>query len=60
MPEAEADIELLIGVYSSEDEAKSAIERAKQGKGFVGYSQGLQVCRYELNRDRWIGGFIID
>jgi hypothetical protein len=35
MPEGEEDIELLIGVYSSEAEAKAAIERVKNKRGFA-------------------------
>jgi hypothetical protein len=57
MPEGEEDIELLIGVYSSEVEARAAIERVKDKSGFADYQQGFQVCPYELNHDHWTEGF---
>ena len=45
VPEGEEDIELLIGVYSSKDEAKAAIERAKDQKGFIDYPQDFRFAR---------------
>ena len=60
MPEGEDDIELLIGVYSSESEAKTAIERVKGERGFADFQQGFQICPYEVNRDHWTEGFIRD
>jgi hypothetical protein len=60
MPEGEEDIELLIGVYSSETEARSAIERVNGKPGFADFPEGFQIHPYELNRDRWIEAFIID
>jgi hypothetical protein len=44
MPEREEDIELLIGVYSSEDEAKAAVERVKDERGFKEFQGGFQIC----------------
>jgi len=41
MPEGEEDIELLIGVYSSEAEAKVAIERVNNKRGFAEFQGGL-------------------
>lgn len=60
MPEGEEDIELLIGVYSSEEEAKAAIERVKNLRGFVDFQQGFEICPYQLNRDHWTEGFVQD
>jgi hypothetical protein len=54
------DAELLIGVYSSEAEAKAAIQRVKDQKGFVDFTEGFQIHAYELNRDHWTEGFIVD
>jgi homoserine kinase type II len=51
------DAELLIGVYSSESEAKAAIDRLKGQRGFVDFPEGFQICPYELNRDHWTEGF---
>ena len=60
MPEGEEDIELLIGVYSSETEARAAIERVKNERGFAEFQEGFQICPYQLNLDHWTRGFIID
>jgi hypothetical protein len=60
MPEGEEDIELPVGVYSSEIEAKTAIERLKGKPGFSEFPKGFQIHPYELNRDHWKDGCIID
>ena len=57
MPEGQEDIELLIGVYSSEGEARAAIDRLKDKRGFADFWQGFQICPYELNHDHWTEGF---
>jgi len=54
------DAELLIGVYSDETEAKAAIQRLKNQRGFVDFPAGFQIHAYELNRDHWTEGFIVD
>lgn len=48
----------LLGVYSSEPEAKSAIERLKNQPGFREHLEGFCITRYELNRDEWREGFV--
>jgi len=60
MTEGVDDIELLIGVYSSETEAHAARERVKNKRGFVDFQDGFQIHAYQLNRDSWTEGFIID
>ncbi len=60
MPEGEKDVELLIGVYSSENEARAAIERIKGKRGFADSPEGFQICPYELNHDHWTEGFRMD
>ena len=52
------DEELLIGVYTTEEEAKAAIERLKHKPGFVSARGGFQIHPYEVNRDHWTEGFI--
>ena len=52
--------EMLIGVYSTEQEANAAIERLKDKKGFIDDPLGFSVHRYELNRDHWTDGFVVD
>jgi hypothetical protein len=47
-------------VYSSEAEAKAAIERVKNERGFAGFQDGFEICPYKLNRDHWTEGFIIE
>jgi hypothetical protein len=59
MPEGEEDVELLIGVYSSQAEARAAIERVKNERGFAEFPQGFQISPYQLNRDHWAEGFAI-
>jgi hypothetical protein len=60
MPDGEDDIELLIGVYSSNEEAMAAIERMKDKPGFADFPQGFKVCPYSLDRDHWTEGFVLD
>ena len=48
----------LIGVYRTEDDAKSAIERLRIKPGFVDVPDGFQICPYELNIDNWTDGYI--
>jgi homoserine kinase type II len=54
------DCELLIGIYSSESEAKAAIDRVKNQKGFVDFPEGFHVYPYEVDKDHWTQGFIVD
>ena len=58
-PDTANENELLIGAYTAEEEAKSAIERLRDRPGFVNGPDGFQVHRYELNRDNWTDGFVI-
>jgi predicted RNase H-like HicB family nuclease len=60
MPEGEEDIELLIGVYSSDEEAKAAVQRVKDMPGFKDFNEGFQICPYQLNHDHWAEGFVLD
>ena len=60
MPEGEEDIELLIGVYSSNKEARAAIERMKNKSGFAEFPQGFEVSPYPLDHDHWTEGFVLD
>jgi homoserine kinase type II len=60
MPTGVEDIELLIGVYSSNEEANAAIARVKDEKGFSDFQEGFQIHPYHLDRDSWTTGFIVD
>ena len=59
MPEGQADVECLIGVYSSESEARQAIDRVKNAAGFRDFPQGFEICPYELNHDHWTEGYVM-
>jgi hypothetical protein len=52
------DTELMIGVYKTEDDAKSAIGRLKEQPGFIDYPDGFIIDRYELGKDHWTEGFV--
>jgi hypothetical protein len=54
------DIELLIGMYETEADAKAAIDRVAAKHGFVDFPDGFQIHGYELGRDGWVDGFIGD
>ncbi len=58
-PDTENEDELLIGVYSTEDEANAAIDRLKGKPGFTDAPSGFQIACYELNRDHWTEGYIV-
>ena len=48
--EDEEDVELLIGVFETEEEARAAIERGKQKPGFVDFPEGFQIHPTECRR----------
>jgi homoserine kinase type II len=52
------DIELLIGMYATELEAKRAIDRLARKPGFVDFPGGFQIHTYELGREGWVDGFV--
>ena len=47
-------------MYSSEPEAKAAIELLKNQKGFGEFQEGFHIYPYELNEDHWTNGFMVD
>jgi hypothetical protein len=54
------DYELLIGAYSSESEARRAIERVKGQRGFADFPEGFQIHEKVLDTDGWSDGFVVD
>jgi len=50
----------LIGIYSSEDEARAAITRLADRPGFRDYPAGFQFEPYQINKDHWAEGFGFD
>ncbi|MGO9641253.1 MAG: SPOR domain-containing protein [Candidatus Acidiferrales bacterium] len=58
-PDSADEDELLIGAYSTEEEAKAAIDRLKDKPGFANAPSGFQIDPYEINRDHWTEGFLL-
>jgi homoserine kinase type II len=56
LPDDQEDVK-LIGVYSTEEDAKDAVERAKLRPGFAAFPEGFNIDSYELDRDHWVEGF---
>jgi homoserine kinase type II len=54
--EEEVDVKLL-GVYSSEQNAQEAKQRASTKPGFADAPDGFQIGCYELDKDEWTDGF---
>ena len=48
----------MIGAYSTEDEAKKAIERLQGQPGFCDTPEGFEITRYTLDQDHWTEGYI--
>jgi hypothetical protein len=48
----------MIGVYSSEEAARAAIERVKDQAGFADHPDGFHIDQYEIDHDNWSEGFI--
>jgi homoserine kinase type II len=47
-----------IGIYSSPEAAKAAIERLKDQPGFRDNPKGFHIDRYPLDKDHWSEGFV--
>ena len=50
----------LIGVYSSEDRAKSAQERLAEQPGFKEYVEGFEIAKVALDKDSWTEGYFTE
>ena len=48
----------LIGIYSSHQQAESAINRLKEAPGFRSHPDGCQIESYELDQDHWVEGLV--
>jgi len=59
-PDTPDEEELLIGIYESEADARHAIERLRKQPGFVDAPDGFQINSYELGKDHWTDGFVLD
>jgi homoserine kinase type II len=58
-PLGQEDDEKMIGVYSSEEEAKRAITRLASKPGFIDCPDGFLIDSYEVDRDNWVEGYVI-
>ncbi len=47
----------LIGIYSSEERAKEALEKVRVQPGFRDYPDGFEIYEDELNMTDWREGF---
>ncbi len=47
----------VIGIYTSEESAQEAIERAKKLSGYGDFPEGFQIMKYVLDSDQFIVGF---
>ena len=54
----EEEVVKLIGVYSSEAEAKKAINRKLECPGFCDEPDGFSISEHQLDHDAWSEGFI--
>jgi len=50
--------EKLIGIYTTEQKAKEAIQRAIGLPGFRDFPDGFKILEHLLDRDSWLEGFI--
>lgn len=50
----------ICGIYSSDQEASSAIPRLLIQPGFKNFQDGFCVSEYEVDKDHWTEGFGID
>lgn len=49
----------FIGVYSSEENAKSAVNRLKNKEGFSSFPENcFYINKYLIDEDNWTEGFI--
>lgn len=48
----------VIGIYSSETLANSAMQRTRLLPGFLEEPDGFTIERYEVDKDHWPRGFI--
>lgn len=48
----------LVGIYSSEELARAALERTRKLPGFSDEQDGFSIDRYEVDKDHWPRGFV--
>jgi hypothetical protein len=48
----------LVGVYSSEERAREAVDRLSRKPGFRDHPDSFQIDRYRVDSDQWTEGFV--
>lgn len=56
LPNGEDDVK-FIGVYRTNQDALSAIERAKILPGFSECPDGFDIQEYQVGKDHWVDGY---
>ncbi len=59
LPGGQEDVK-LIGVFSTEDRARAAIDRLKTQPGFRDHAAGFTVDAYTIDRVEWTAGFVTE
>ena len=54
----EEEEQKFIGVYSTEEKAKAAVERLKSQPGFRDHPNDFQINDHTVDEDSWTEGFI--
>jgi hypothetical protein len=57
LEDEEEDVK-IIGIYSTQDTARKAVERLRLQPGFRESPDDFSVDRYILNMDHWTEGFV--
>ena len=50
--------EKLIGVYATENDARSARDRISTKAGFVDYPAEFEIVKYAVGEDHWTEGYV--
>jgi len=56
--EPDSDNDKLCGIYSTEANAKEAIERLLKQPGFRDFPTGFQIAKYTIDKNEWTEGFV--
>jgi hypothetical protein len=57
LDDGEEDVK-MIGVYSTHEQAASAIERLSTQPGFCDLPEGFEIDPYVLDEDNWAEGYV--
>ena len=57
LKEDEEDVK-IIGIYSTKELAREAVERTKLFQGFCDAPKGFYIDEYPLDKDSWTEGYI--